>query len=260
MALITGASSGIGAATAVTLSQEGWQVTLCGRDESALEAVAADTGGLTLPGDLLDVSYCERAATATRRRFGRLDGLVLNAGLATAGTAEQTTIEQWQQTLQVNLTAPFLMARAALPALRESRGSVVAVSSIGGLRAAPRSVAYAASKGGLVLLAQALALDHGPEGIRVNSVCPGWTRSAMSDAEMTRLGARLGISVEQAYSRATALVPQRRAARPAEIATAIVWLLSPAASYVNGATLTVDGGTTIVDAGMAAYAALPDAE
>lgn len=157
--------------------------------------------------------------------FARLDGLVLNAGSATTGTAEGTTPEQWQRTLQVNLTAPFLMARAALPALRHSAGAIVVVSSVDGLRAAPRWVAYAASKGGLVMLARALALDHGPEGIRVNAVCPGWTRTARSDAEMIRLGHELGTSAEGAYGRVTALVPQCRPAQPGEIAEAISWLL-----------------------------------
>jgi NAD(P)-dependent dehydrogenase (short-subunit alcohol dehydrogenase family) len=258
VAIVTGASSGIGAATAVALVRKGWHLALCGRSRSALDAVAADTDALVIPGDLLDASYCRRAMDAAVETYGRLDGLVLNAGLATTGTAEETSLADWQRTLQVNLTAPFLMARAALPALRETLGSVVAVGSIGALRAAPRSVAYAASKAGLVMLTHALAVDHGPEGVRVNCVCPGWTRSTMSDEEMARLANELGGSTEDAYARVTALVPQRRPAEPAEIAESIAWLLSPEASYVNGTTLTVDGGTSIVDAGTAVFTSAVD--
>jgi meso-butanediol dehydrogenase / (S,S)-butanediol dehydrogenase / diacetyl reductase len=174
---------------------------------------------------------------------------VLNAGVGTSGTAEQTELAEWERTLRINLTAPFLMSRAALPALRAARGAIVSVGSVSALRAAPRSVAYGASKAGLVMLTQALALDHGPEGVRANCVCPGWTRSEMSDAEMAAVAANEGISVGEAYRRATALVPQRRPASPVEVGQAIIWLLSPEASYVNGATLIVDGGTSIVDAG-----------
>jgi meso-butanediol dehydrogenase / (S,S)-butanediol dehydrogenase / diacetyl reductase len=249
VALVTGAGSGIGAATVRLLIHAGWRVALCGRRESVLQTVGDATDGLVIACDLSEPSQCRTAVELTITEFGGLDGLVLNAGVTTPGTAEETELTEWERTLRINLTAPFLMSRAALPALREARGSIVTVGSIGALRAAPRSVAYGASKAGLVALTQALALDHGPEGVRANCVCPGWTRSEMSDAEMAAIADEKGIAVEEAYRRATAFVPQRRPASPVEVGQAIVWLLSPEASYVNGATLTVDGGTSIVDAG-----------
>ncbi|GAB7003459.1 hypothetical protein JCM18899A_09300 [Nocardioides sp. AN3] len=154
-------------------------------------------------------------------------------------------------TIRVNLTSPFLLVRAALPHLLAARGAVVAVSSVAALRASERMAAYSASKAGLLMLTQSLAVDHG-HGLRANAVCPGWTATEMGDMEMAELAAERGISADDAYRLATAIVPQRRPARPAEIARVVAWLLSDAASYVNGTVLPVDGGSCIVDPGTVA--------
>jgi meso-butanediol dehydrogenase / (S,S)-butanediol dehydrogenase / diacetyl reductase len=253
VALITGAGSGIGAACASTLSRRGWRLALCGRRERPLRAVARDAEDLVLSGDIADEQRAIEMVQSTVTHFERLDGLVLNAGVATIGTVEETDMETWEAALRVNLTSPYVMARSALGALRATGGAIVTVGSIGALHAAPRSAAYAASKAGLVMLTQAMALDHGREGVRVNCVCPGWTRSEMSDELMAAVGHDLDVSLADAYALVTALVPQRRPAEPSEVAAAVAWLLSGEASYVNGATLVVDGGTSVVDAGTAFF-------
>src|SRR5262249_57918824 len=137
--------------------------------------------------------------------------------------------------VSVNLAGAFLVARAALPHLRASRGAVVAVASVAALRAAGQMGGYAAAKAGLTMLTQSLAVDHAHEGLRANVVCPGWTITEMADAEMAAFGEARGLAVADAYRLVTALVPQRRPATAAEVAAVIAWLLSDAASYVNRA-------------------------
>jgi NAD(P)-dependent dehydrogenase (short-subunit alcohol dehydrogenase family) len=250
--LVTGGGTGIGAAVARALGAAGDRVVICGRREAPLRAVADETGAHVV---VADVSTPEGVATVvddTVAAFGRLDGLVLNHGIIHVGGIADLTPEQWDQTLRVNLTSPFLLVRAALPHLLASRGAVVAVSSVAALRAADGMAAYSASKAGLLLLTQSLAVDHGRDGLRANAVCPGWTATEMGDMEMAELAGERGISTEEAYRLATAVVPQRRAADPEEVAAAAVWLLSDAASYVNGAVLPVDGGSTAVDTGTVA--------
>src|SRR4029077_3172055 len=151
--------------------------------------------------------------------------------------------------VSVNLTGAFLVARAALPHLRASRGAVVAVASVAALRAASQMGGYATTKAGLAMLTQSLAVDHAHQGLRANVVCPGWTITEMADTEMAAFGGERGLAIDQAYDLVTALVPQRRPASADEIAAVITWLLSEAASYVNGAVIPVDGSAAAVDVG-----------
>ncbi len=178
---------------------------------------------------------------------------MLNHGIIRPGRFDQITLEDWDDTLRINLTSPFLLVRAALPHLLAARGAIVGVSSVAALRASEGMAAYSASKAGLLLLIQSLAVDHGPDGLRSNAICPGWTATEMADMEMAELGAERGLSAADAYRLATAMVPQRRAAAPDEIARAVCWLLSDAASYVNGAVLPVDGGSCVVDPGTVGF-------
>ena len=251
--LITGGGSGIGAAIARRMAAEGFDVCVMGRRREPLEAVAAEVGGIAFAGDTSDPEATREAVAECIERFGRLDGLAISAGAGASGAVAEQTVERWNAVLQTNLTGAFLACRAALPHLVEARGAVVTVSSLAGLRADPQSAAYCASKAGLIMLTQCIALDYGPHGVRANCVCPGWIRTALADAEMDALAKRRGVDREAAYAVAVADVPARRPGSAAEVAETVGWLLSASAAYVNGAVVPVDGGTAIVDVGTLAF-------
>lgn len=246
-ALITGGGTGIGAATARTLAADGWLVGLVGRRPEPLQSFAEEIGGIALPGDAADLAHLERAVAALRAADGELRAVICSAGGGNAGTALTQTQEGFESVLRQNLTAPFLAAKAALPALLESRGSIVIVASLAGLRAGPASVAYGSAKAGAIHLARMLAVDHGPQGVRVNAVCPGWVRTPMADDALAGLATEIG-SLDGAYDTATRSAPSRRPAEAQEVANTIAWLVSEHATGVTGATLTVDGGAHVVDA------------
>jgi meso-butanediol dehydrogenase/(S,S)-butanediol dehydrogenase/diacetyl reductase len=247
--LITGGGTGIGAAVARQLAGGGCRVAVLGRRASALDAVAAETKALPVPCDVRDPYRVESAVATVVAEFGGLDGLVLNAGVMAAGGVSSLSVAEWDSMMAVNLTGAFLVARAALPYLLARRGAVVSVASVAALRASADMAGYSATKAGLVMLTQSLAVDHAAAGLRANAVCPGWTVTEMADAEMTEFGNPRGLSVPEGYAEVTSLVPARRPASASEVAAAICWLLSDAASYVNGAVIPVDGASTTVDVG-----------
>ncbi len=212
--LVTGGGSGIGAAVARLLAGAGHRVAICGRRAGSLAAVAAQTGALDLVCDISDAGQVAGLVDAVIGTFGRLDGLVLNAGVISPGGVAELSAAQWSEMVSVNLTGAFLVAKTALPHLIASRGAIVSVASVAALRAAAGMGGYSATKAGMAMLTQSLAVDHAHQGLRANVVCPGWTITEMADEEMTAFGGERGLAVRDAYDLVTALVPQRRRRAP----------------------------------------------
>lgn len=257
VALVTGGGRGIGAAVARRLAADGFEVAVSGRTETTLAAVAEEIGGHAIVADSSVPAEAERAVAETVDRFGGLDVLVPNAGISHGGTVLEQTPESWERVIGTNLTGVFLICRAALPHLIERRGSIVAISSVGGLTAGYRSSVYCTSKAGVNMLIQSIAYDFGPEGVRANAVCPAWTRTDMGDGGMDDLAELYDTDREGAYRIATATNPLRRAATPEEVADAVAWLCTPGAAYVNGVLLPIDGGGEVVNLGMLPFERRP---
>src|SRR4051795_6511093 len=249
-ALVTGGGSGIGAAVARRLAADGYGVVVPGRRLDPLAQVAAEIGGIAAAGDCGDPAGAETAVRTAVEELGGLDALVYCAGVSHSGSVVDQTPESWDAVLRTNLTGAFLTARAALPHLEQRGGSLVAVSSLAGLRAGPDSSAYCASKAGLNMLVQSIAVDFGSRGVRANAVCPGWIRTPMADGAMDELAGLHGTDREGAYRLAHARMPTPRAGEVEEVAGLVAWLLSPAAAYVNGTVIPVDGGVSVLDLGL----------
>jgi NAD(P)-dependent dehydrogenase (short-subunit alcohol dehydrogenase family) len=232
--LVTGAAQGIGRAIAELFSAEGARVALVDVNEAALRDVAQQTGGIALACDLRDEEAVPRVVGAAAHALGRLDGLVNAAGIHTAGSLAETSPALWREVMDVNLTAPFLVCRAALPHLAAHAGStIVNISSGVGLAPFANRAAYATSKGGLITLGKVLAMELAP-AIRVNTVCPG-----LIDTPMT--AALAGHNDRDEVLRRYAL---GRLGRDVEVAQAVLFLSTTASSFVTGITLAVDGGRT----------------
>lgn len=263
VALVTGAGTGIGRATATRLARDGYVLALAGRRPAPLGQVAADirAGGGTATPLAADVSTpegAEQVVDATLAAHGRLDVLVCNHGVGDSLPVGEDTPEGWERTMRINLTGPFLLARAALPHLLAQRGSVVTVSSTNGWLAGPGWASYCTSKAGLIMLTRCLANDYGPRGLRANCVCPGWVRTPMGDDDMEVVRDAWDVSTDDAYWLCTRDTPLRRPAAPEEIADVIAFLVSSGAAYVSGAVIPVDGGDSAVDMSSAAFHGPPD--
>jgi meso-butanediol dehydrogenase / (S,S)-butanediol dehydrogenase / diacetyl reductase len=224
-----------------------------GRRRDPLDRVAAEIGGLACIGDAALAEDAERAVEETTAAFGGLDVLVANAGGDGSGAVLDIDDGMWDAVMRSNLTSCFVLARAALPAIVERSGAIVVVSSVSGLFAIRNDAGYTAAKHALIGLTRSLARDYGPRGVRVNAVCPAWTRTPIGDASMDRLGGRRGTDREGAYALTSAHVPLRRPVTAEEVAAACVFLASPDASGITGAVLPVDGGSSAVDLSTAAF-------
>lgn len=236
--IVTGAGSGIGAATAKRFASEGANVVLVGRRKEALEGVA---GGLDAQrvlvhvADVSDMAAVETMVSATVEKFGALDTLVNNAGVAVSGPFAKTSIEDWRKVMSINVDGVFYCSRAALPHLLKRKGSIVNVSSVSGLGGDWGLSFYNASKGAVTNLTRAMAMELGGEGVRVNAVNPSLTITEMTSS-LEKNEALMAKFAER--------MPLGRAAKPEEVAAVIAFLASDDASFVNGVNLPVDGGVS----------------
>lgn len=231
MAVVTGAAQGIGRRVAETLAAEGYVLALLDR-----RPVTGGPNALTWAGDVSAEADVTAFGEAVIERFGRVDVLVNNAGIAFITPLEDTTLEEWRRVVDVNLTGPFLLCREfGRRMLAGGEGAIVNIASVAGLRGVADRAAYNASKHGLIGLTRTLAAEWGGRGVRVNAVCPGWVKTEMDDA--SQAGGAYG------DADITDHVPMGRFAAPEDIAQAVAFLADPTRSgFVNGATLSVDGG------------------
>lgn len=237
--LVTGASSGIGAAIAIAFADAGWSVMAAGRNEARLEEVADVSESIsTWAGELQESEDCDELIADTIDEFGGLDCVVNAAGVLIRGSADEVTDDDWRDTLAVNLDVPFFLSRAALPHLIKAAGSVVNISSVWGLEAGERAVAYCASKAGLQLMTRAMAKDHAREGVRFNAICPGGVDTPMlaNEAEAQDM------DVDEFLAMVAENSPNGRIATPEDIATLTLFLASDAASHITGTAIPCDGG------------------
>ncbi len=245
VALVTGAARGIGRATVEAFARQGASVAMLDTDSAAAEAVATAMSAerrrtLVLHADIADSSAVGDAVARAIGTFGRLDVLVSNAGTHFARGIEEYTDDEIDRIVSVNLKGTVYVVRAAVPALRQTHGTIVAVSSMTGLVGQSHGAVYAATKGAIVSLTKALALELGPAGIRVNCVCP-----AGVDTPLMRTWAATLPDPERVLRDQAAMHLPNRLAAPEEIAAAIVFLASPAASFITGVALPVEGGATL---------------
>lgn len=239
--IVTGASSGIGRAIAQGFAAADYEVVAAGRDRGRLAALQREVAGLsTWAGDLAFAAACSELVEHCMRLHGRLDVLVNNAGIYFRRDTLATSDEDWRQTLAVNLDAPFFLSRAALPHLRIRGGLIINIASDWGIKGGRKAAAYCASKGGLVLLTKAMALDHAAEGIRVVAICPGDVDTPMLEQE----AAVDGLSPAEALREYGRQSPSGRVTEADEVAALALFLASAEAAQITGAAIPIDGGNT----------------
>ncbi len=245
-ALITGAGTGIGAATAVALSAAGAAVSLAGRRATPLQEVAANLARASaIVVDVTREADTLAMVAAARAAHGPIDILVANAGAAESAPVAKLDLAHWQRMLDVNLTGAFLTVKAALPDLTRkgaAAGRIVLIASTAGLKGYPYVAAYCAAKHGMVGLARALAAELAATGVTVNAVCPGFTETPMLTASLANIAARTGRSPAEAEARLRRLNPQGRFVKPAEVADTVLWLCTSGTQAVTGQAISVSGG------------------
>jgi len=236
--IVTGAASGIGAATARRFASEGAKVVAVDRDEAGLADVAKSMPSdriLAHVADVSDSAAVDAMVKAAMDRFGRLDVLVNNAGVHEGGEPNDITNEQWRKVMATDLDGVFFGCRAALPHLEKTKGSIVNTASVSGTGGDWAMSPYNAAKGGIVNLTRALAMDLGKRGVRVNAVCPSLTRTGMTEDMMDD---------KELLAKFAERIPLGRVCEPEEIASVITFLASDDASFMTGANVAVDGGVS----------------
>ena len=245
VALITGGTSGIGEATALLFAKEGAEVAVTGRNrprgDTVVEGIKeVGSGAIFLQAEVSSAGDCRRAVEETIEEFGRLDILFNNAGVFYPHTAIECPEKEWDEQIDINLKGTFLMSKFALPAMIAQRAGVIINNASGwGIVGGDRAVAYCASKGGVVLMTKAMAIDHGAQGIRVNCICPGDVETPMLPADAKMRGMQW-----DEYIAGCAKRPLGRVGTVEEIAKAVLFLATDDSSFMTGAALVVDGGGT----------------
>ncbi|MGI9225123.1 MAG: SDR family NAD(P)-dependent oxidoreductase [Woeseiaceae bacterium] len=243
VALITGGTSGIGSATAIRFAGEGAAIAITGRNfergEQVVQEIVANGGdAMFIRSDVRSADDCRRAVDQTLDRFGRIDVLFNNAGVFHPKSIPDCTEEEWDETIDSSLKGTFLMSKYVLPSMIErGSGSIIHTSSGWGILGGDKAAAYCAAKGGLIVMAKAMAIDHGPDGIRVNCVCPGDVLTPMLPDD----AAKRGMSWDD-YAAGAADRPLGRIGTAEDIANAVLYLASDESEFVTGESLVVDGG------------------
>ena len=244
-ALVTGGGTGIGASAAAHLHAAGAKVTLLGRRMEPLQQTAERIGGYAVSCDVTQPAQIAKAFDEARTLNGPIELLVVNAGIAESAPFHKMTRESWDRIIATNLTAAFDCAQAALPDLLKSEnGRLVFVASVASLRGVPYAAHYAASKHGLLGLARSLAAEYAKTNLTVNAVCPGYVDTPMTDQSIARVSAITGRSEDDSRSAIVNMNASGRLVDPDGIATMILTLCLPQSRDINGAAVTIDGGTS----------------
>ena len=243
-ALITGGGTGIGAAAARCLHAEGANLSLLGRRLEPIEAVKAELGGQAIQCDVTDPDRIRAAYDEARAANGPIDLLIVNAGIAESAPFHKMTRDSWDRIIATNLTAAFECTQAAIgDLLKCDSGRIVYVASVASLRGVPYAAHYAASKHGLLGLMRSLAGEYAKTNLTVNAVCPGYVDTPMTDQSVARVSAITGRSEEESRGAITNMNASGRLVDPAAIGNAIAMLCLPLSRDINGAEITLDGGT-----------------
>jgi 3-oxoacyl-[acyl-carrier protein] reductase len=249
VALVTAASRGLGAATALAFAYEGARVAICARNQPPLLAtghrIAEETGAevLTVRADVSRAADIQELVATTVDRFGRVDILVTNAGGPPSGDFFDLAEGDWEQATQLTLMSVVRLCYAVVPVMRQSDGgSILAITSLSVKQPLDNLILSNSLRLGVVGLVKSLSNELGPDGIRVNAICPGWTRTARVDDLLAARAAKSGLTLQDEAAKITANIPLGRMAKPEEFARAAVFLASPAANYITGVSLLVDGG------------------
>jgi len=251
VALVTGGGSGIGTAIAERFVADGARICITGRRKEMLEKVSKSlpSGSVVIcQGDVSKEEDVKRMVETTVKFGGKINVLVNNAGTNHPASIVELDPKMWQEVIDVNLTGPFLLMKAVIPyMLKEGGGSIINISSLGGLRCLPSMPAYCSSKAGLIMLTQQAALEYGSKNIRSNVVCPGGVSTDMTAKDFGEFGRMLGIEHNKFINQIAQEIPMRRFAAPSEIGGLCSYLASDDSSFMTGAVIPLDGGTAVVD-------------